>query len=151
MVYFSPLLSLPYFLSMGKNISGSNFITIVIYSLCIAFIAYFMAMYTNFNTGESEINQNRLILSLPVTRRSVINAKYIMISVWWLFSYTSHILIFILMNVVDTSMTFNQLLDMKVLLLSLCFTYLLMSIFYPPHISHLGRAEQKDFLFSFLE
>ncbi|AST06532.1 MAG: hypothetical protein KatS3mg080_0574 [Anoxybacillus sp.] len=130
-VYFSPLLSLPYFLSMGKNISGSNFIAIVIYSLCIAFIAYFMAMYTNFNTGESEINQNRLILSLPVTRRSVINAKYIMISVWWLFSYTSHILIFILMNVVDTSMTFNQLLDMKVLLLSLCFTYLLMSIFYP--------------------
>ncbi len=132
--YFSPLLLLLYFFSMGKNISGSNLIAIVIYSLSIAFIAYFMVTYTNFNTGESEKNQNRLILSLPVTRRSVINAKYIMISIWWLFSYTSYILIrIILMNVVDTSMTFNQLFDIKVLLLSLCFTYLLASIFYPLH------------------
>ena len=130
--YFSPLLLLPYFLSIGKNIHSPNFIGIVIYSLCIAFIAYFMATYTNFYTGEGEKNQIRLILSLPVTRRSVINAKYIMISVWWLFSYISYIFIFIvLMNVVDTSMTLNQLFDIKVLWLSLCFTYLLMAIFYP--------------------
>jgi len=128
--YFIPILLLPYFLTIGKNSSGSNPITLLIYSLSISFIAYFMATYSNFNTEENERNQNRLLLSLPITRQSVINAKYVMISIWWLISYISYVIILIILkNVFDHNII--SLFDLRVIALSFCFTYLLMSFFYP--------------------
>lgn len=129
--YLTPLLLLPYFLTMGKGIGSANtLVGILIFSMSIAFIAYFMTMYSNFNTGESERMQNRLMLSLPIERRTVINAKYIMISVWWLISYVSYIFIIEILKSV-LRFTLNFTVDLKVTFLSFCFAYLLASIFYP--------------------
>lgn len=130
--YFAPAVLLLYFLTMGKNITGSSFMTIMIYSSGIGFIAYFMVLYSNFETGESEKNQNRLLLSLPIRRGTVINAKYAMISAWWLITYISFVFILLVLNGIfhiDTHLFF----DFRVLTLSLCFTYLLVSLFYPFH------------------
>lgn len=131
--YFTPLLLLAYLLAKGKEISGGNIlIENLVFSLSIAFIAYFMMMYSNFNTGESERMQNRLLLSLPVERRTVITAKYVMIIVWWAISYITYtLLIVILKNIFHYSL--NLSIDAKVTFLSLCFAYLLSSIFYPIH------------------
>ncbi|AGK53784.1 ABC-2 transporter permease [Bacillus sp. 1NLA3E] len=130
--YFAPIFLLPYFLTIGKNISGYSLITILIYSLSIAFIAYFMVMYSNFNTNESEKSQNRLLLSLPLTRRAVINAKYVMISAWWLISFLSYVVLFFVLKVMFHLYS-SQTFDWRIIVLSLCFTYLLATTFYPIH------------------
>lgn len=130
--FFTPLLLLPYLLTLGKDVTGSGLIENLIFSLSIAFIAYFMMMYSNFNTGESERMQIRLMLSLPIGRRAVINAKYVMISVWWLISFISYAFIIeIVKNIFHFSI--NLSVDTNVIFLSFCFVYLLASIFYPIH------------------
>ncbi|WP_071394181.1 ABC-2 transporter permease [Bacillus tuaregi] len=129
--YFIPLLLLTYLLTLGKEVSGDNpIIEHLIFGLSIACIAYFMMMYSNFNLGESERMQNRLLLSLPIERKTVINAKYAMIFAWWLISFISYsLLVVILKQLFHMSITLSF--DLKVMFLSLCFAYLLCSIFYP--------------------
>lgn len=136
MAYLVPLFLLPYFLTLGKEIPNQgNLMQMIIYSLSIGFIAYFITTYANFNTNEGEKNQNRLLLSLPVTRKTVINAKYLMISAWWLFAYVSYFLIMILLNFLFDFQV-ATLFDLRIAALSLCFTYLLVSLFYPLHFKY---------------
>jgi len=86
--YLIPLLLLPGLLSFVKNIPEQNYwLQVILYSLIIGFIAYYLTSNTNFSTNESDKNQNWLLLSLPVTRQNIVNAKFIMIAVWWLISY----------------------------------------------------------------
>lgn len=131
--YFVPLFLLPYFLTLGKEIPNQSYwMQVFFYSMSIGFIAYLITTYSNFNTNEGEKNQNRLLLSLPVNRQTVINAKYIMISAWWLIAYIAYVAIKILLNILfDFQLT--TLIDYRVLVGSLCFTYLLVSLFYPLH------------------
>lgn len=130
--YVAPIFLLPYFLTMGKNIPSTSIYATINYSLCIAFIAYFMAMYSNFNTNEGETMQSRLILSLPIKRKTVIDAKYIMVSVWWLLSFLSSFLLLIILRVVF-HIEGIQILNIRVVMFSLCFTYILTGVFYPIH------------------
>ncbi|MGG4468691.1 ABC-2 transporter permease [Paenibacillus alvei] len=102
----------------------------LVFSLCVAFFAFLMTIYPTFNTGQSENNQYKLILSLPVSRLSVINAKYLIIILWWLNAYISTTVILILLkSIVDINIP--SILDIKIILLSLSLTYILTSIFYP--------------------
>ncbi|WP_409271906.1 ABC-2 transporter permease [Neobacillus sp. SCS-31] len=131
--YFAPLLLLTFFLSKQKEVGmGNASIENVTFGLSVGFIAYFMTMYSNFNTGESERLQNRLILSLPISRLEVIRAKYLMIAVWWVISYVTYFIIIVAIKYV-----FNLLPQLSIglhgTLLSFCFAYLLSSVFYPIH------------------
>ncbi|WP_416825419.1 ABC-2 transporter permease [Ectobacillus polymachus] len=130
--YVAPIFLLPYFLTMGKNIPSTGIYASIIYSLAIAFIAYFMALYSNFNTNEGENVQSRLILSLPIKRKTVIHAKYIMVSVWWLLSFLSSFLLLIILRVVF-HIEGIQILNIRIVMFSLCFTYILTGVFYPIH------------------
>lgn len=129
--YVAPLLLIAFFITKEKDINSTVLIENLIFSLSIAYMAFFMIMASNFNTGESERMQYRLLLSLPIIRRTVINAKYAMISVWWLISYVTHIFIVILKEIFHLSL--NLSFDVNVTLLSFCFAYLFASIFYPIH------------------
>lgn len=137
--YFAPLFLLPYFLSIGKNISGSSVMTVMMLSLSIGFIAYFMVMYSNFNTNETERNENRLLLSLPITRKELMIAKYAMVLFWWLIAFGSSFVFFIILK---TFFHFDHVhfLDARIIPLSICFTYVLTSIFYPLHFRFGYRA-----------
>lgn len=133
LAYLVPLFLLPYFLTLGKEINfpnQSDWMQVLVYSMSIGFIAYFITTYSNFNTNEGEKNQNRLLLSLPVTRQTVVSAKFIMISVWWLIAYIAYVAIMLILNILF-DYTLIALFDYRVLVGSLCFTYLLVSLFYP--------------------
>lgn len=130
--YFAPIFLVPYFLMMGKDIPSTGIYAGVIYSLSISFIAYFMMMYSNFNTNESEIMQNRLLVSLPIMRKSLIRAKYLMVSVWWILTLIScQVLFFVLRDAFHFESI--PIINMQVVIFSLCFTYILTSVFYPIH------------------
>ncbi|AJY74237.1 ABC-2 transporter permease [Paenibacillus beijingensis] len=134
--YLAPIFLLPYFLTLGRNISGAG---IELFSLSIGFIGYIMTLYSNFNIGESEKMQNRLLISLPTTRTAIIFAKYVMISFWWLISYISYVvLLFVLERLLHYNLT--QSFDIRIAALSLCATYLFASIFYPFHFKFGYRA-----------
>lgn len=137
--YFAPIFLVPYFLMMGKDIPSAGIYASVIYSLSISFIAYFMMMYSNFSTNESEIMQNRLLVSLPIMRKSLIQAKYLMVSVWWFFTFLLCIgLFFVLRDVFHFESM--QIMNIRVVIFSLCFTYILTSFFYPIHFRFGYRA-----------
>ena len=145
--YLAPLFLLPYFLTIGKNnenppfinlltigknTEGPPLILVMIFSMSIAFIAYFMVMYSNFNTNEGEKLLNRLLLSLPVRRIDIIMAKYISVLVWWLVSFVSYLILFYgLGRLFEFGLAGS--LDLRIIPLSLCFTYILSSVFYPLH------------------
>lgn len=139
--YAAPVFLLLYFLEMGKELGHSGSPMPLVYSLAVAFIAYIMAIFTNFSTGESDKMQNSLVLSLPLIRRSVIDAKYLMISVWWLFAYISSIILVSILKLVLHE-SFSPFVDLKILILSLCFTYILSSVSYPVYYKFGYKAAQ---------
>lgn len=123
-VFFLPIILVVYFVTIGSIFNS------LVFSLCVGFFAFLMTIYPTFNTGQSENNQYKLILSLPVSRLSVINAKYLIIILWWLNAYISTtVILIILKSIVDINIP--SILDIKIILLSLSLTYILTSIFYP--------------------
>ena len=128
--YLAPLFLLPYFLTIGKNIEGPPLILVMVFSMSIAFISYIMVMYSNFNTNEGEKLLNRLLLSLPINRVDIIMAKYISVLVWWLVSLVSYLILFYGLGRVFGFGPDGSL-DLRIIPLSLCFTYVLSSVFYP--------------------
>ncbi|TGA96192.1 ABC-2 transporter permease [Sporolactobacillus shoreae] len=151
--YIAPVFLLIYALSWGNLFGNSELLFQWINGLGVAFIAFLMVLYSNVTTGESDKIQNRLVLSLPLKRRSVVDARYLMISVWWLFSWLSWIIMsFVLKNVFHEFG--GQILDYKVLVFSLCFTCIFTSIYYPIYFKFGFKAAQLVvmvvfFLFSF--
>ena len=151
--FIAPVFLLIYFLTMGRELENTGSLIAMAYSLAVAFIAFLMLVYSNFNTGETAKMHNRLVLSLPVERWSVINAKYVMVSVWWLCAYIScTILAFILKNVFH-EFSFPTF-DLNSLIFSLCITYILAAVFYPIYYKFGWKAAQilivgLFFLFSF--
>lgn len=129
--YLVPVILLPYFLTLGKGAAADPLIAIFVHGMCIAFISYFMTMYSNFNTNEGDKLQNRLLLSLPITRRSIVTVKYLMIGVWWLIAYTAYTCLMALMNAFR--LYDDSPFDIRIAVLSLCLSYMLTSVFYPMH------------------
>lgn len=129
--YLIPLLLLPGLLSFVKNIPEQNYwLQVILYSLIIGFIAYYLTSNTNFSTNESDKNQNWLLLSLPVTRQNIVNAKFIMIAFWWLISYFYVIIVYYIGKNFYIFPPF-PFLDYNIIIGSLCITYVLLSLFYP--------------------
>lgn len=125
--FIAPFFLLFYFLTVGKDVTT---LVSVQFSLGIGFIAYFIMMYSNFNTNEGDTTQNQLLLSMPVSRRSVINAKYLMIAVWWLCSFGISFVLITVLNLVQKNGGFGWL-SAQTIVGSLCVTYLLSAFFYP--------------------
>ncbi|WP_165364241.1 ABC-2 transporter permease [Sporolactobacillus sp. THM19-2] len=128
--YLAPLLLLLYFITAGNDVTGSEFMGIVLCGTGIGFIAYYMIIASNFNTNEGDKWNNRLLISLPVTRRSMILSKYLMILIWWVFAYISSTVLILFLNSI---LNFHLLtpLSIETGIMSLCLSIFLSSIFYP--------------------
>lgn len=128
--YMAPLMLLPYFIGIGNDVGGTPLIIVLIFSMSIAFIGYFMVLYSNFSTNEGEKIQFRLLLSLPVNRYEIVLAKYATILFWWLVAFTSYVILFFVAARFFNYKLGNSL-DYRAIPLSLCFTYILSSVYYP--------------------
>lgn len=128
--YFIPLIVLVYFIMAAGDRSDQELIDILVYGAGVGFMTYYSVMASNFNTNEGGKTQNRLLLSLPVTRRSAVLAKYLMVVVWWLFAYATSAVI---ISAFRPILHFQGLqpLDFRVAVLSLCFSCIFSSVFYP--------------------
>lgn len=129
--FLIPIIMFPLFLTLGDKISGSDPFPTIIFSLAVGFISYFLTSYSNSNTGETEKLQYKLLLSLPVSRRMIIAAKYAMVSLWWLISYIWLILVLLLLKYAAGLQMEQPILNWEVTFLSLCCSYFMNAIFYP--------------------
>lgn len=132
LAYVQPLFLLVWLLNTGSgstfNVTNNSFLPVV-NGFIAAYFAYLMVVFSNFGTKESDKRQNRLVLSLPVRRRSVIDVKYAMISCWWLFTYFFCVIFTLLLKVIFQATAIQ--ISFRSLIFSLCITYLLSSITYP--------------------
>ncbi|OAS84088.1 MULTISPECIES: ABC-2 transporter permease [Metabacillus] len=97
--------------------------------LLMAFLAFNMVLYSNFNTTTSEEKQSIFINSLPVTRRQVILGKYVTGIIWFATAaifVTLYVLLFYMLAPFPSRMMF-----LEEYVISLAITYILLSIFYP--------------------
>ncbi|MCO7126799.1 ABC-2 transporter permease [Sporolactobacillus shoreicorticis] len=125
--FIAPLFLILYFLTLGKDVPQLGG---YIYCLGIGFIAYFMAMLSNFNTNEGADTEQRLLLSMPASRRNIIAAKFLMIAVWWGIAYLLSVLFTWVSGMFHLIGTVN-LLSAPIAFVSLCVTFMLASFFYP--------------------
>lgn len=138
---FAPVFMVGYFSLMGKELGENSSFGSVIFSLAIAFITYVIVLYSNFNTDEGNTMQNRLILSLPVKRQTVIRAKYLMIAIWWFLTYIVSAVLLLIIKLFDTGSFFTNINGQSVLL-SFALTYILCSITYPLYYKFGWKASQ---------
>lgn len=129
--FFIPIIMFPLFLTLGDRFSESDMFSTIIFSLAVGFISYFLTSYSNSNTGETEKLQYRFLLSMPISRKLLIIAKFTTVLVWWLVSYLWLILILILLKSMTLIHIDQPILNFEVLILSLCCSYFMNSIFYP--------------------
>ncbi|WP_196427134.1 ABC-2 transporter permease [Paenibacillus woosongensis] len=129
--FLIPIIMFPLFLTLGDRISGSGLFPTIIFSLAVGFISYFLTSYSNSNTGETEKLQYKLLLSLPLSRKMIIAAKYATIFLWWLISYIWLILVLLLLKYAAGIHMEQPILNWEVAFLSLCCSYFMNAIFYP--------------------
>ncbi|WP_157800277.1 ABC-2 transporter permease [Sporolactobacillus pectinivorans] len=139
--YIAPVFLLLYILTWGKSFGNSEPLFQWINGVGVAFIAFLMVLYSNVTTGESDKMQNRLVLSLPLNRRSVVDARYLMISVWWLLAWLSWVILSLIVKNVFHEFG-GQIFDYKLLVFSLCFTCIFTSIYYPIYYKFGFKAAQ---------
>jgi ABC-2 type transport system permease protein len=125
--FISPLFLIIYYLTLGKDVPQLGG---YLYCSAIGFIAYFMAMGSNFDTNEGQDKQQRLLLSMPTSRLSIIAAKYAMIAVWWCIAYFLSVLLTWVAGMFPEIGTVH-LLSTSLAFGSLCATFLLTAFFYP--------------------
>ncbi|MFT8363617.1 MAG: ABC-2 transporter permease [Sporolactobacillus sp.] len=126
------LLGVFIFQAHGLTATASyNVINNLFLSITIGMTAYIMVLYTNYSTGNNgDEAQTQLLIGLPVSRRSIVLAKYVMIGVWWLVTMICYSTLAILINVLSHSSVFSNI-NYSILLSSLAFSYIFSSIFYP--------------------
>ncbi|GAA0138113.1 hypothetical protein YSY43_49540 [Paenibacillus sp. YSY-4.3] len=134
--FLIPIIMFPLFLTLGNRISGSDPFPTIIFSLSVGFISYFLTSYSNSNTGETEKLQYKLLLSLPVSRKMIIAAKYAMILLWWLISYIWLILVLLLLKYAAGIQMEQPILNWEVMFFSLCCSYFMNAIFYPLYFKY---------------
>ncbi|GGL46337.1 ABC-2 transporter permease [Sporolactobacillus putidus] len=104
--------------------------SVLIFSAITALIAFVMAVNSNFNGREGNRAQQSLLLSLPVTRKEVIAAKYFMNGVWFLAAFIPGAGLLLIKDF-SSFQTGRPMFYLNALILSLCLTYFLMSVYYP--------------------
>ncbi|MFT8363618.1 MAG: ABC-2 transporter permease [Sporolactobacillus sp.] len=102
-----------------------------LYCMATAFIAYILSFDSNFGTEETERTANFLVLSLPVSRRQVILAKYIMIAIWWAVALLVCLLLSLVKGIIHEGAIAEWLISGQTIALSLILTILLTSLLYP--------------------
>ncbi|MET1249891.1 ABC-2 transporter permease [Sporolactobacillus sp. STCC-11] len=125
--FIAPLFLIFYFLTLGKDVPQLGG---YLYCLAIGFIAYFMALLSNFNTNEGADTEQRLLLSMPASRRNIIAAKFLMIAVWWVIAYLLSMLFTWVAGMLQAIGNVS-LLSVPIAFVSLCVTFMLTSFFYP--------------------
>lgn len=144
----APLFLILFLFEAEKDLNRSPVLYVMGFSLAIAFIGYMMVLFSNFSADGTEQNQNRLLLGLPVSRRKIVTAKYMMIIVWWLASYAS----FLVLYGVVARILLRQaqpFFDGRILLASLCLTYIFSSVAYPVAYRFGWKAAQMTGIFLF--
>jgi uncharacterized protein (UPF0333 family) len=115
---------------MQMSIERDSFIKA---GIILALIASLMSINANFNSRQtSDGDQMNLLLSLPIKRKQIISATYLMIGIWYLTGY-------ILFNITDLLCTLiiprrndvvNPFMDVRTFTFGLCLTLILLSIYY---------------------
>lgn len=123
--YFMPLFFL-FYVTMASSQSVSAFS----FGATVAMIAFVMVSYANMNTDEGSLAERRLLVSLPVARKTIVIGKYAMSAVWCLTAWVPSVLLFILASLMLGD-TVDLLFLLKTLLVALCLIYLLTSAYYP--------------------
>lgn len=115
---------------MQMSIERDSFIKA---GIILALIASLMSINANFNSRQtSDGDQLNLLLSLPIKRKQIIAATYLMIGIWYFIGY-------ILFNITDLLTTFiiqrkssvdNPFIDVRTFMFGFCLTLILLSIYY---------------------
>lgn len=117
--YLFPLLFImPFYVS---SLNGVNYI--IIY---VTYVSIWLSLYSNFGTTASSRMGLKLILSFPVTRKNLIQAKYCATFMWWGISLISYGTIAFLIT--KYTLDWGTILS---LVLSLCLSFVIISVFYP--------------------
>lgn len=134
--FWVPFIMLPFFYFLGDTISQNNILSAIVISLVVGFISYFLTIYSNSDTGQTERNQYRLLLSLPVSRTNIILSKYLIIFVWYIITYFWLIVVLTILKYVLSFPLQQPIISWEVALLSLCTSYFMNSIFYPIYFKY---------------
>ncbi|RYM05104.1 ABC-2 transporter permease [Sporolactobacillus sp. THM7-7] len=133
--YFTPLFLLPLMLSNSGGVRIFGFFVIV------GLLGYMMASYSHYGTEESDRMRHRLLLSLPVGRRSVVAAKYVMVGFWWMLAFVFGAILFSVVSVIfgdGVGLSFFP----RSIIPSLCITYLFTSIDLPVYYKFGHKVSQ---------
>ncbi|MBS4179267.1 ABC-2 transporter permease [Lederbergia citrea] len=112
---------LPFYMS---SLTGVNYL--VIY---VTYASIWLTVYSNFGTAESNRMGLKLISSLPITRKNVVQAKYGAAFMWWGIGFVLYGTMAFLINLLLGN-TFN-IGFISSMILSLCVTFIIISFFYP--------------------
>lgn len=134
--FWVPFIMLPLFYFLEDVTTQNNMISTIIISLAVGFISYFLTVYSNSDTGETERNQYKLLLSLPVSRTNIVLSKYFIIFVWWLIPYFWLIIVLAILKYVLYFPIEQSILSWQIALFSLCTSYFMNSIFYPIYFKY---------------
>jgi ABC-2 type transport system permease protein len=120
--YLFPLLFImPFYVS---SLNGVNYI--IIY---VTYVSIWLSVYSNFGTTASNRLGLKLMSSLPVTRKSLVQAKYCAVFIWWGISLISYGTIAFLISIwTNNTLGWGTIAS---LVLSLCSSFIIISIFYP--------------------
>ncbi|MBS4220338.1 ABC-2 transporter permease [Bacillus sp. FJAT-49711] len=123
--YFFPFLLLFPFYVNSINAVG-NFSFVAVY---VSFVAIWMSVYSNFGTAALNRREQKLMSSLPVTRKMIVQAKYSGVIMWWVIGLVSYgTLAFFTSVLMGNAFSFNGITD---LVISLFATLAIVSFFYP--------------------
>ncbi|EST11777.1 ABC-2 transporter permease [Sporolactobacillus laevolacticus] len=127
---------------MQMSIERDSFIKV---GIILALIASLMSINANFNSRQtSDGDQLNLLLSLPIKRKQIIAATYLMIGVWYLIGY-------ILFCITDLLTTFiiqrkssvdNPFIDVRTFVFGFCLTLILLSIYYVSYYRFNNKSVQ---------
>ncbi|MBS4212809.1 MULTISPECIES: ABC-2 transporter permease [Neobacillus] len=120
--FLFPLIFIMPFYSISLN--GANYI--VVY---VTYVAIWLSIYSNFGTAASNRLGLKLLSSLPVTRKKLVQGKYCAAFMWWGISLISYGTIASLILIsTNNILGWGTILS---LVLSLCLAFIIISVFYP--------------------
>ncbi|MCJ8009026.1 ABC-2 transporter permease [Lederbergia wuyishanensis] len=121
---FPALLLFPFFINAINATGDLGFV-----SIYVAFAAIWMSAYSNFGTIALNKRDQKLITSLPITRKKMVQAKYFAAIIWWGIGLSTYgTLAFLILVWWTDSINYSGVTD---LILSLFITLIVISLFYP--------------------
>ncbi|MEK3890197.1 ABC-2 transporter permease [Bacillus sp. FSL K6-3431] len=130
MGYFFPIfITFMMFISLSFVVGIGNF-----FLIAATYAAIWLSVYSNFGVVSIDLLQKRLVTSLPVTRKNIVQAKYLAALVWWGISFLFFGFIYLIIEI-STSADLG-LPSWQSILLSFAALYIAISIFYPLYFAY---------------